>query len=306
MKNVNGCNWMGCIDGSKSIAQLNIPGTHNSGTQYVECNTEKYYCQNLSIEEQLKIGIRYLDIRCYIAGEMKIPQIRHSKFNCLKTKNGTGEENCLTLEDVLQTAITFLEQNNTETILFQVKNEDGNDKKLVEYIAAYLIEKNQKNILWSEDRIPTLSEVRGKLVLVRRFTYSKNHYGVTEKSFGINLSSWDSECHAMLKAASNTFVNVNNHAFVQDRYLIGGEDKYKLIIRAIDEANKTGSKPFSWWDISLTSCVYNDPKSAATAINKRLMEEPMIRKGNKLGTFVMDFVNKELVEKVYLTNTFIN
>lgn len=38
---MNGCNWMSYIDESKSIAQVNIPGTHDSGTQYVSCNTKK-------------------------------------------------------------------------------------------------------------------------------------------------------------------------------------------------------------------------------------------------------------------------
>lgn len=57
-----------------------------------------------------------------------------------------------------------------------------------------------------------LKEVRGKIVLVRRFAFKENKFNLTEDKFGINLSSWDSEC--FWKMHTNTFVRVNDNAWV--------------------------------------------------------------------------------------------
>ena len=77
-------NWLQNIDDNIKIIDLSIPGTHNSGAYKVNfsINTNnKYYniaagtyilqpwlknwtiCQDLSIKEQLNIGVRFLDIR---------------------------------------------------------------------------------------------------------------------------------------------------------------------------------------------------------------------------------------------------
>lgn len=44
MKEINGTNWMGKADSLIPLSQLNIPGTHDCGTKYVEKNPEKYRC----------------------------------------------------------------------------------------------------------------------------------------------------------------------------------------------------------------------------------------------------------------------
>lgn len=59
---INGANWMSGLCSDLPITAINMPGTHDSATKYVRfkpiCNT-----QNLTIEEQLQIGVRYLDMR---------------------------------------------------------------------------------------------------------------------------------------------------------------------------------------------------------------------------------------------------
>lgn len=303
-ENTMGLTWMSHIQDSKNLSEINIPGTHDSGTKFVSHNQKHFRCQELSVEEQLKIGVRYLDIRCCAQNDGKPPLIKHSDANCLKEKGDTKEDNLLTLRDVLETIESFLksEESSQETVLLQIKNEGGNskDSPLVKYLAQFI---QQSDWIWAEDRLPLLSEVRGKAVLIRRFTYSSNYSGgLTEKDFGINLSSWDTECHGKSKAGTNTYVNVNNRALVQDRYMVGGGEKYDLILRAIKEANNRGRDVINKWVINLTSCIYNTPESAAEAINERLMKEPLIRKNNKLGTFVMDFVNEDLVCRIYSSN----
>lgn len=290
----NGLNWMGGLDGGLNIKQINIPGTHDCGTQYVSTNEKHFRCQNLSISDQLKIGVRFFDVRCWIKEKGKIPIIKHDKVNCLKS-DGT----LLTLEDVLESVRKFLNDNKTETVLLQIKNENGSDKQLVDYLAKKI---KYNDFIWSKDEIPALREVRGKAVLIRRFTYSKNDYGITKKDFGINLSSWDTECHGWSKAKFNTYVDVDSNAYVQDRYSVGADSKYDLVIKAIEEANNPERPPINWWVINLTSCTDPTPFATADKINRRLKEEKLLRQGNKLGTFVMDFVDEALVRRVYETN----
>src|SRR5688500_16988143 len=56
-------NWMGSLPDATNVAQLSIPGTHDSGARTEPVGgTAK--CQNLSIADQLTAGVRYLDIRC--------------------------------------------------------------------------------------------------------------------------------------------------------------------------------------------------------------------------------------------------
>ena len=54
--------WMYYVNDSTSLANLTIPGSHDSGALY-EPVAGTAICQNLSIREQLDIGVRYLDIR---------------------------------------------------------------------------------------------------------------------------------------------------------------------------------------------------------------------------------------------------
>lgn len=68
---LTGANWMSGIADQRRISEINLPGTHDSGTSKVRCGnafTDEYgiefaKCQSLRISEQLKIGIRYLDLR---------------------------------------------------------------------------------------------------------------------------------------------------------------------------------------------------------------------------------------------------
>ena len=68
MKNLE--NWMSRIDDSKKLILMNIPGTHDSAAYCM--NRISFKCaktQDLTIKEQLEIGIRDFDIRIFQAHE---------------------------------------------------------------------------------------------------------------------------------------------------------------------------------------------------------------------------------------------
>ncbi len=151
-----------------------------------------------------------------------------------------------------------------------------------------------------KNRNPNLKEVRGKIILVRRFTFKKNKFDFDEKKYGINLSSWDTECFG--KMHTNTFVHVNENAWVQDRYLVGANNKYKLVEKAVAEMNNPAKKPSNEWAICLSSCIYPTPIETSNDINKKLLSDQSSINAKKIGTFIVDFASKELIRKIYMTN----
>ena len=54
--------WMSKVDDNKKIVELSIPGTHDSGATHSIFDVAGK-CQDLSIKQQLKIGVRFFDIR---------------------------------------------------------------------------------------------------------------------------------------------------------------------------------------------------------------------------------------------------
>lgn len=292
MKDINGTNWMGKINSNKTLSQLNIPGTHDCGTKIVE-DSGKYQCQSLSVQEQMNIGVRYFDIRCAADSEKTPQYIKHASKFC---KNESG--NNLTIDELIETGKTFLRKYPSETLIFQIKNEGGgsNDSRLCNYLGKYILDES----LWSQDRIPCLHEVQGKIVLVRRFTVKENKFHLTEERFGINLSSWDSEC--LIKMFFNTFVHVNNKAWVQDRYPVYATEKYGLLKSAVSEMNNPEKNPASGWSICLSSCTKPTPRDTANSINEELLSSNSLLNQKKLGTFVVDFASESLIRKIYMAN----
>ena len=69
-------------------------------------------CQNLSINDQLQAGVRFLDIRC------------HRQNDCFAIYHGTFYEGQL-FDDVLRTCVAFLAKDTTETIIMSVQDEGG-------------------------------------------------------------------------------------------------------------------------------------------------------------------------------------
>jgi len=155
-------NWMGSLDQSKSLSQISIPGTHDSAAR-VETISGTAKCQNLSITEQLNSGVRYLDIRC-----RHIENIFAIHHGMVYQKTNFG--------DVLNECINFLHNNPSERILISIQEEykssdntrGFDDTLMINYITP------TKNMWYTEDRIPTLEESKGKIVLIKKFIHSFN------------------------------------------------------------------------------------------------------------------------------------
>ena len=149
--------WMKEIPDDIKISELTIPGTHDSCAYQIKGigNLVSYATktQSWNLEEQMKAGLRYFDIRL------------RSINNTLHCYHGPIDLN-QKFDSILKIASSFLNKNKTETILMQIVSEydDKNCTKSMEQMyQEYTI--NYKNIIieYDNNNIPTLGEIRGKL-----------------------------------------------------------------------------------------------------------------------------------------------
>ncbi|HEX2179418.1 MAG TPA: phosphatidylinositol-specific phospholipase C domain-containing protein [Actinomycetota bacterium] len=154
MATLNSCNWMSGIDGSVTLDQLSIPGSHESCALYGEVASK---CQNFGILRQLVRGIRFLDVRCkYVSDDDANyffpvhhgPDYQHSDFS-------TVQKECM----------EFLTVYDNETILMNVQQAESSESSAT-YSAKFESLRNPFN--WTEPELmPKLGDLRMKMVLIR-------------------------------------------------------------------------------------------------------------------------------------------
>jgi len=273
-------NWMSGLQDNISISKISIPGTHDSGARVdapVVSGTAK--TQDLSIAEQLNAGVRFLDIRC-----------RHID-NAFAIHHGSIYQN-MNFDDVLNACYAFLQSNPSETIIMSVKEEydASNTTRSFEQTFDSYVQKNPSK--WDLGaNIPTLSAVRGKIKLLRRFSS-----GTTK---GINASPW----------ADNTTFDINNSGVqlkVQDYYKVtNNDDKWNGISSLLNEAkNDTNGKLFVNFTSGYKPGIFGIPSipTVSNNINPRLKTFFQTNTQGSYGVMPIDFVNAELSELIVKTN----
>ena len=152
-------NWMKNIPDETFLSEINIPGTHDSATRFCQYS---YFsrCQELSVFEQLNIGVRFLDLRVEKNGDKL--QLVHAASKCFKTASHQG---LLLLEDVFSDCRAFLKANPSETLIISIKCDHGDtsENTFDTLFQHYLNE----DFWYKENRIPQLFEVRGKGEVMR-------------------------------------------------------------------------------------------------------------------------------------------
>lgn len=193
--------WLKNISSDKYISEISLPGTHNSGALYEPAyGTAK--CQKYSVTDQLNMGVRFLDVRAgFSAGKLKI-------------KHGPLSQS-MTFDKFTELCYKFLEENPSETIVFSLRNEDMKSEQRFDRLLSSEINDNADR-WFTEDRIPTLGEVRGKIVLINRFD--------SDCALGIN---------AALDWKNNDTFNIAGIEYciwVQDRYSVDSIDEKKQYV----------------------------------------------------------------------------
>lgn len=274
-----GTQWMGLLSGNLSLAQLTIPGTHDSGARYEPVSgTAK--CQNLTIDEQLIAGVRFLDIRC-----------RHIN-NSFTIHHGQIYQN-LNFDDVLTAVIGFLTAYPTESVLMSIKEEytpENNTRSFEQTFDAYVQQNSGRWYL--KDTVPTLSQARGKIVLLRRF-------GAGGLPKGIPATNW----------ADNTTFDINNGSSqlrVQDYYAVSSAGaKWNAVLPILDEATDANLQTlYLNFTSGYTSGFLGIPSitTVSSYVNPRLVTYFSSEPKGRYGTIPMDFADAQKAALILATN----
>lgn len=161
--------WMSYLGDDTELSDISIPGTHDSGTKtYSSLIKGLGRCQNMSIGQQLRDGIRFLDIRLTLLG-----------MNNLVVAHGPVNVN-LKFLNVLNSCKDFLEDNPGETIVMLVNRATSHGTP-IGYAFQLAIDMADAPF-YTKSRLPELGEARGKIVLVSRDPHLCREVG------GVNLT----------------------------------------------------------------------------------------------------------------------
>ncbi|HLK60484.1 MAG TPA: phosphatidylinositol-specific phospholipase C domain-containing protein [Chthonomonadaceae bacterium] len=151
-------NWMASVTQSQSLSALSIPGTHESCALYDHATAGYTQCQWLSIPDQLLNGIRFLDIRPTYEVDGKKFEITHG-----------GYDQNITLAEVQTQVIDFLMANPSEVVLMNIQQEysTASNQDFVDRFDSVV--QGYENYWFFDERIPTVEEARGRIVLIRAY-----------------------------------------------------------------------------------------------------------------------------------------
>lgn len=222
--------WMRELRDDTLLSALSIPGTHNSPT----CHTAppSVRCQAVSPREQLENGVRFFDIRVqpeYPENPSKDELILvHSVFPISLTGNKY-------FRDLMRDVNAFLDRNPSETLIISLKREGAGkatDQQLCRILHDHYA--GPKSRWYTNPKIPTLGEARGKIVLIRRFNLQERlkdeHNG---HGWGIDAAAWaDNTAHAVCPSGQ---------LCIQDFYEVlesqNVDKKIKFVSAQIDRAS---------------------------------------------------------------------
>ena len=268
--------WMSTLPDGVNLAALTIPGTHDTMAMY-EPIAAVAKTQTLSLDEQYAVGVRYVDIRCRDINDS------------FAIYHGIIDEQA-TFDDVLATTFAFLDAHPTETIVMSVKEESTKDNTTQNFETTFNTYLAKRPDGWYlGDSVPALGDVRGKIVLLRRFA-------ATAAPLGIDASAWADNTTFMLSSTGAT-LDIEDNYTVDDPATKWGD------ITALFDAARAPD-PDTWY-LAYTSgyeTVSGLPNitNVSDAINPMLdalLADPA-NAGAHLGTLAIDMVTEERVAAV--------
>ncbi len=148
--------WMSRLPDRVTLSQLSLPGTHDSGALYDGLSFGFAKCQAWQLADQLKAGIRFLDIRCRRVDDR------------LLIYHGIIDQH-LTFREVRDVCRTFLKKHPSECIVMSVKEESNAVNATRSFADSFAAAIANDGDLWHAVReTPRLETVRGRIVLIDR------------------------------------------------------------------------------------------------------------------------------------------
>jgi 1-phosphatidylinositol phosphodiesterase len=291
--------WMRSVPDSRSLASLSIPGTHETMAILGGGLTQTQ--ENLgegggALAEQLKAGIRMIDIRAKVASG-----------NAFVINHGAVDQRA-TFDNVLTKIRGFLSDHPGETVLVRLKQEctgelgsctDASGQSSFPDIFDGYVARNT-NLFWAPAvsrntaaGVPTLGEVRGKIVLA----VMNGAHGGRWPNYGLaHFADW----------------NDGNSTYVQDNYNvpnIGAIATKRDQVRRFLDATNAGDQSKLYVNFSSGASLGAWPQSVAAGslwvqgVNPFLLT--YLNEGHgvsRTGAIMMDFPGGGLINKIISYN----
>lgn len=184
-------------------------------------------------------------------------------------------------------------------------NDEATDESITTAFAKVMAD--NPNLFYTSSHVPTLGEVRGKIVLLRRFGLAGN--SVSGHTWGHDLTQWDDKIKAhsgqsmCLVQDARGFEAIGEtgneepyctKVYAQDKYKLTGTDKLSWVDNAlkettgrtcnkvdvVDDAGAEVQVQERCWSINYTSCTGlshgGNPFTSARVVNEHLYKSPYI------------------------------
>lgn len=284
-----GSTWMSRLSNDTRISQLSIPGTHDShctrdnlkGMNSWGMIGRMIETQDTGIYQQLKNGVRYVDLR---VGEGK--RMRHGKVEL------RGE-----LGDCLNEIDYFLKENSSEAVLVHIMW-DHPDVDEPDWFTEHVREQWWNHRWEYSNEWPTLGGIRGRALLLRRFKDNSK-----SSVLGIDVRQFFGKDHSDTSQGKWDSSPQGNQS--GDDY----NDKWNMVQQHLQKAMNS-SKDDNVVYITNSAGVYlfqgvqqRMPADYAEMNNPKLVYYLKDLKGKqRLGVVQMDFINEEASRLIYEKN----
>lgn len=252
--------WMKSLDDNLSLREVNMPGSHDTMALYSIADLAGQ-CQSLSLEEQLNLGVRFLDIRL------------KEENNKLQAVHGFIDQKA-SFGQITKVVEDFLSKHTNEFLIMSIKEEAKSSSSSLSFencLKGYL----ENEIYIKDTSLPEkVGDVRGKVILLSRYQ---------DSTIGIpTFKEWKD---------SASFIMNANDIYIQDTYKITSKEQKQ------DEITKCFNESGHALKINFLSAYRTNAfppsyaVSAAKDINPWINEE--INKYQDRNIVLYDFVTKE-------------
>nr|XP_014345142.1 PREDICTED: LOW QUALITY PROTEIN: 1-phosphatidylinositol phosphodiesterase-like [Latimeria chalumnae] len=253
---------MSSVPDKTSLAALSVPGAHNAMSFYGGSLAQ---CQSWALYKQYEAGVRFVNVRC-----------RHFQNN-LPIHHGVVFQKAY-FSEVLHETVRFLQAYPSETVM-RVKEgyKPAQNTQRFDITVAQDLREVGASWFWQWPNLPTLGEVRGKIVVLQNFD------GPT---MGIPYSSLDISDEYQVPTMQHVekkWLSVESHLNTARRGDLG-----KMYLTFCSGAVSLRTQIASPKKINLL--LYDYLKSNSTSSR------------NQLGIVTMDFPGAELVHKIIHSN----
>ena len=264
--------WMASLADDRRVTTIAIPGTHDSGALYSIADVAGK-CQSLSIEEQLRAGVRFFDIRLQLRGDRLA--VVHSFVDQMTD-----------FADVLASMAAFLQAHPTEFLLVSIK-EDASPTDpagtFADAVEAML--RQYPDVLNEAQTLPEIvSDARGRMHIIARYA---------DAAIGVPAyHGWQ----------DNTAFTLGE-LYVQDHYAL---DDINEKLSDIEAAFRFATDDTDRLTLNYTSgyLTYGFPPTYAASAAKTVLPwlEVYLSDKNIIGVIICDFMTSALCKQIWRCN----